>query len=64
MTRLLRMSLKEYIYFIARSLKEFIIKVFHKPKKAFKNPRYLFALGHAILIYGLLIPSWMPDGYW
>ena len=48
---------KEYIYFIAQSLISFITLLFQNPIESIKIPKHLFAIGHIVLIIGLLIPS-------
>jgi hypothetical protein len=50
-------SIQEYLSFIANTLILFIHMLFYNPKMAIKKPEHLFALGHVILLIGLLIPS-------
>ena len=56
------LSTKGYIKSIAKWLISFITMIFKNPKKALKIPEHVFALGHAVLLLGLLIPSWNDIG--
>ena len=57
MVHITEMNLKDYLYFIAKSLISFIMMLFKKPIQAIKKPEHLFAFGHIILLFGLLSPS-------
>lgn len=57
MAHISKMSILEYITFIAKSLISFITMIFSKPLQSIKTPEHLFALGHLIIIFAILIPS-------
>ena len=57
MVHIADMSILQYITLIAQSLINFITMLFMNPKKSIKTPEHLFALGHVILLIGLLVPS-------
>lgn len=52
-----KMNILEYVHFIAKSLIQLLTQIFTQPVKAVKNPQHLFAIGHIILIIGILMPS-------
>lgn len=53
-----KMTIIEYITYIAKSLINLITMIFKTPYKAIREPEHLFALGHVIVLLGLLMPSW------
>lgn len=54
---LLKMNIKDYLSFIAKSLVNFIMMLFAKPIEAIQTPEHLFALGHVVVLFALLVPS-------
>lgn len=57
-------SITDYLIFIATTLGQFINMLFYDPKMALKKPKHIFAIGHVILLLGLLIPSGRPGWHW
>ena len=57
MTHASEMNVEQYIIFIAKSLISFFSMLFQNPIKAINTPEHLFALGHVVVIFGLLIPT-------
>jgi len=58
MVNISKMTIFEYLMFIAKSLISFIMTIFHEPMSSISNPEHLFALGHVIVLIGLLAPTW------
>lgn len=53
----LNMNMLDYISYIAKSLINFITMLFAQPIKSIQIPEHLFALGHVVILFALLIPS-------
>ncbi len=47
--------MNDYISFIAKSLVNFINIFFSKPFQALKEPDFIFAFGHILILFAFLI---------
>ena len=58
MVNISKMTIFDYLMFLAKSLISFIMSIFREPMASVSKPEHLFALGHVIVLIGLLAPTW------